>query len=71
MTDKTKRKIEAMARKYCLSWPELANKRDFEEGATPWAEWCERFEKVIERGKWTEIKNLQMDFLKWLEDVDG
>ena len=55
MTDKTKAKIEAMAgsrKQHYLAAGNVRESRVAHEsvkiGATPFAEWCERFEKAIE-----------------------
>lgn len=75
MDEKTKAKTEAMA---FINTSEGTSQAIYKEGATPWAEWCKRFEKHLVN----IIKNNGLDFAKtdiallkeyrqWLEDVDG
>lgn len=63
MTDKTKRKIEAMAEnKFDLEMVELITtliRTSHEEGAAAWAEWCERFERALEIENKCELRILK------------
>ncbi len=76
MTDKTRAKIEAMAEPYS----ESRDDETYVEGATPWAEWCERLALTMSyitdeaNGK-NECHNMAKvalsDYEKWLEDING
>lgn len=80
MNDKTRAKIEAMAEK---EYGSLDSRGDaHEEGATLWAEWCERLVEEIEmtmdchkptyycnRCK-EDVVGVLKEYSQWLEDVD-
>lgn len=84
MTDKTKAKIEAMAE---VTSEEIIEAKlvlplaiVLSTGATPWAEWCERFEDMLgcyceelgyhgSSSSCTKCK-FKEEYRQWLEDVE-
>lgn len=90
LSDKTRAKIEAMADRFSKN--EMAS--DFERapmnhghrvGATPWAEWCERFmysdamtsvrDSLMghypKQDALAKLDHLEKEYREWLEDIDG
>lgn len=70
MKDKTKAKIEADALDYGGKGDNFGDV--YIEGATPWAEWCERFEQAINgfaHEKWwpQETDKVLKEYRQWLE----
>ncbi|MCP3684566.1 MAG: hypothetical protein GY861_18015 [bacterium] len=79
MTQATRDKIEALANKSeGQSYPYYVG---FEEGANPFAEWCERFEKKFKRMREISIPiavhdrrdmidEVLKEYLEWLGETD-
>ena len=80
MTEKTKLKIEAMAKEETSGLaerydgcyhPKIVGTSWFKEGATPWAEWCERFDNCFDKKtgaiNMTELVEVQRKYREWLD----
>ena len=83
MNDKVKKKIQAMAEEYNKTqvgrtfrygeeYPDF-----YKEGATPWAEWCERFAyelndylgyEKLPGGSRKAMENILKEYNQWLEE---
>lgn len=89
MTPATKNKIERMAEFHFSNVPEdlgldeivETHKQTYKTGATPWAEWCERFQEHARHDQWCfqqrpkgfcccGLENLKAKYQAWLEESD-
>ena len=86
MNDKIRAKIDSMSEKHSRVHDEgeeaLNAKVDYTMGAKPWAEWCERFERVLDDAVSGSIGSVSdnakawmqkelKEYHQWIEDVDG